>query len=173
MGISADHAIRGFHSVAMRLRDEGATAELMKFMGYQEFERKDGVVINVTSTVTVKPLHLLSVYTASKSAVNAFSEVLALELEPFNIRVKVVLPGRAPDTRFGDNARSRIAVAGGFPDAYADLVQSVFAGRAEQPASEITRAVDVAEAVWRAATDPSCPAFLPAGVDAVAVYGQR
>src|SRR5690606_33544032 len=26
-GVSADHAIRGFHSVAMRLRDEGGTAE--------------------------------------------------------------------------------------------------------------------------------------------------
>jgi len=42
-GISADHAIRGFHSVAMRLRDEGATAELMKFMGYEQQEHKDGV----------------------------------------------------------------------------------------------------------------------------------
>ncbi|WP_438751246.1 SDR family oxidoreductase [Pararhizobium sp. O133] len=136
-------------------------------------ERRDGIIINVTSTVTVKPLHLLSVYTASKAAVNAFSEVLALELEPFNIRVKVVLPGRAPGTRFGDNARGRIEAAGGFPEAYAGLVQSVFAQWAEQPASEITQAVDVAEAVWRAATDPSCPAFLPAGADAVAVYGQR
>jgi glyoxalase family protein len=42
-GISADHAIRGFHSVAMRLRDEGATAELLKFMGYEQLEAKDGV----------------------------------------------------------------------------------------------------------------------------------
>ena len=42
-GISVDHAIRGFHSVAMRLRDEGATAELMKFMGYEQYEAKDGV----------------------------------------------------------------------------------------------------------------------------------
>jgi glyoxalase family protein len=42
-GIDADHAIRGFHSVAMRLRDEGATAELLKYMGYQELDRKDGV----------------------------------------------------------------------------------------------------------------------------------
>jgi len=42
-GISADHAIRGFHSVAMRLRDEGATAELMKFMGYEQYDAKDGV----------------------------------------------------------------------------------------------------------------------------------
>lgn len=42
-GISEDHAIRGFHSVAMRLRDNGATAELLKFMGYEELDRKDGV----------------------------------------------------------------------------------------------------------------------------------
>lgn len=42
-GISEDHAIRGFHSVAMRLRDEGATTELLKFMGYEQLESKDGV----------------------------------------------------------------------------------------------------------------------------------
>ena len=42
-GVSEDHAIRGFHSVAMRLRDEGATAELLKFMGYETLDAKDGV----------------------------------------------------------------------------------------------------------------------------------
>ena len=42
-GVSEDHAIRGFHSVAMRLRDEGATAELLKFMGYETLEAGDGV----------------------------------------------------------------------------------------------------------------------------------
>ncbi|MBW9065753.1 VOC family protein [Rhizobium herbae] len=42
-GVSEDHAIRGFHSVAMRLRDEGATAELLKFMGYETLESRDGV----------------------------------------------------------------------------------------------------------------------------------
>src|SRR5262249_51471025 len=34
-------------------------------------ERRSGVVVNVTSSVTLRPLHLLSVYTASKAAVNA------------------------------------------------------------------------------------------------------
>jgi glyoxalase family protein len=33
-GVPDDAAIRGFHSVALRLRDAGATAELLKFMGY-------------------------------------------------------------------------------------------------------------------------------------------
>jgi glyoxalase family protein len=34
-GVGADQAIRGFHSVSMRLRDAGATEELLKFMGYE------------------------------------------------------------------------------------------------------------------------------------------
>ena len=126
-------------------------------------ERRSGVVVNVTSTVTLRPLHLLSVYTASKAAVNAFTESLALELEPFGVRARVVLPGRAPDTRFGENARSRMA--GGFPEPYAEIARGVFATFAQE--SAVTHASDVAEAVWRAATDPACPMRLPAGADAV------
>ena len=36
---------------------------------------------------------------------------------------------------------------------------------------DITTSRDVSEAVWRAATDPSCPMWLPAGADAVAPAG--
>ena len=133
-------------------------------------ERRAGVIVNVSSSVTLRSLPLLSVYTGSKAAVNAFAESLALELEQFDVRVRLVLPGRGPDTSFGDNARSRMT--NGFPDAYADLVQRVFAGW-EQGSSEVTHSRDVAEAVWRAATDPSCPMRLPAGADAVAVAGAR
>jgi NAD(P)-dependent dehydrogenase (short-subunit alcohol dehydrogenase family) len=131
-------------------------------------QRKAGVIVNVTSSVTLKPLTLLSVYTASKAAVNAFTESLALELEPFGVRVRLVLPGRAPETRFGENARSRMRA--GFPEAYAGLAQSVLA-RWEQESSAITRPLDVAQTVWRAATDPSCPMRLAAGADAVALAG--
>jgi glyoxalase family protein len=42
-GIDADHAIRGFHSVAMRLRDDGATGELLTYMGYQVADISEGV----------------------------------------------------------------------------------------------------------------------------------
>ena len=34
-GVSADDAIRGFHSASLRLKDGGATEELLKFMGYE------------------------------------------------------------------------------------------------------------------------------------------
>jgi glyoxalase family protein len=42
-GIGADKAIRGFHSASLRLRDEGATEELLKFMGYEVAETHDGI----------------------------------------------------------------------------------------------------------------------------------
>jgi len=41
-GIDEDHAIRGFLSASLRLRDDGATAELLKFMGYREIDKAEG-----------------------------------------------------------------------------------------------------------------------------------
>jgi NAD(P)-dependent dehydrogenase (short-subunit alcohol dehydrogenase family) len=127
--------------------------------------RKSGLVINVTSSVTQRPLKLLSVYTASKAAVNAFTESLALELAPFGVHVRLVIPGRCLETQFGDNARTRMGMD--IPDAYAGLAAEVFAGF-QETGDGFTHALDVAAAVWRAATDPACPMRLPAGEDAVA-----
>lgn len=42
-GVPADQAIRGFHSASLRLRDEGATEELLKFMGYQVADTHEGI----------------------------------------------------------------------------------------------------------------------------------
>jgi glyoxalase family protein len=42
-GVDASHAIRGFHSVSLRLRDASATSELLKFMGYKQGHEADGV----------------------------------------------------------------------------------------------------------------------------------
>ncbi len=128
-------------------------------------QRRSGVIVNVTSSVTLKVLPLLSAYRASKVAVNAFTESMGLELAPFGVRACLVLPGRSPETRFGDNARPHMH---GFDhEAYVDLVKKVFAG-VQDTTTPFTRAQDVAEAVWRAATDPSAPMRIPAGADAVA-----
>ena len=130
--------------------------------------RKAGLIINVTSSVTMKPLPLLSVYTASKAAVNAFTESLAIELTPWGIKVKIVLPGAAPETSFGSTALSRLQEKGGFPEAYGGFADDVIAAM-RQPGAPRTLSSDVAEAVWYAATDPSAPSRIPAGADAVAL----
>lgn len=126
-------------------------------------EKQAGVIVNVTSSVTLKALPMLPVYTASKAAVNAFTESLALELAPFNIRLSLVLPGKSPETRFGENARSRL---GEFPPAYAGFAQQVFE-QLTAPSDDVTTSQDVAEAVWRAVNDPSSPTRIAAGKDAV------
>ena len=135
-----------------------------------QFRRRGaGVIVNVTSSVTLKVLPLVGAYRASKAAVNAFTESMAVELEPFGVRAHLVLPGRAPDTRFGDNARAHMH---GFEhEAYAEFAGKAVA-RMLDASGPITHAQDVAEAVWRAATDPSSPMRIPAGADAEAWAAQ-
>ena len=131
--------------------------------------RGSGVIVNVSSAVTLKPLPLLSAYTASKAAVEAFSEVLALEVEPFGVRVRLVIPGRAPETSFSAAARARSQQ--GIPEAYAAWAKQVLSAAPPQPV-EVTTASDVAQAVWEAVTDPSSPLRILAGADAVSLGSQ-
>jgi glyoxalase family protein len=42
-GVGEEIAIRGFHSTDMRLKDAGASAELLSFMGYEKLDTKDSV----------------------------------------------------------------------------------------------------------------------------------
>ena len=42
-GVPEDEAIRGFHSASLRLRDAGATEELLKFMGYEDVDQSGSV----------------------------------------------------------------------------------------------------------------------------------
>lgn len=134
-------------------------------------ERKSGVIINVTSSVTSRALPLLSVYTASKAAVNAFTESLQLELEAFNIQVRNVLPGRSPETKFGENARSKMM--GEFPASYQPLLQNILE-KFQTPTDHVTHAEDVAAAIYEAATNPSSvPMKYPAGIDAKEEEAQR
>ncbi len=127
-------------------------------------ERRAGTIINVTSTATLKPLPLVSVYRASKAAVNALTESLAVEMEPFGVRVHIVLPGRSPETSFGNNAMPHLR---GLDNAdYKPLIEGMIANFRDG-GGPVTHATDVAEAVWRAVTDPAAPLRIPAGEDAV------
>lgn len=42
-GVNPAEAVRGFRGATLRLRDEGATAELLRFMGYDKLGTDDGV----------------------------------------------------------------------------------------------------------------------------------
>ncbi|WP_297836673.1 SDR family oxidoreductase [uncultured Roseibium sp.] len=145
------------------------TFEMIRAVLPQMREKGEGVIVNVSSSVTLKSLPLLPIYTASKAAVNAYTDCLALELAPLGIRVQLVLPGRAPSTSFGTNARALMADALEAPVAYKPFVDKVMGAFMADADKEPTRSEDVVKAIWRAVTDPSCPAHLPAGSDAEAL----
>ncbi|MBK6688209.1 MAG: SDR family oxidoreductase [Deltaproteobacteria bacterium] len=128
-----------------------------------------GVVINVTSTTTLTPMPLVAIYTASKTAIMGFTGSLALELEAFNIKVKLVEPGYGPSTRFTRNGADRME--GLIPPAYAPLADGLI-GALGNP-TVVTRPIDVAEVVWRAAHDDTGQLRFPAGPDAVALAAAR
>lgn len=132
-------------------------------------ERRAGVVVNVTSSVTLARMPLAAAYTASKAAIEGFTGSLAFELEPFNVHVKLVEPGYGPTTRFTSNGTSRMQ--GLIPEAYAPFAESVFAAFARPTA--VTSESDVAEVVWRAANDTTGQLRFPAGADALALAQSR
>ncbi|MCU7369639.1 SDR family oxidoreductase [Paucibacter sp. O1-1] len=128
-------------------------------------QRRAGVIVNVTSSVTLAPMPLAGAYTASKSAITGLTGSVAFELAAFNVRVKLVEPGYAPTTRFAENGAARIQ--GLIPEAYMPFASPIFAAFA-QPAT-VTTEQDVAQVVWQAANDASDRLRFAAGADAVAL----
>ena len=127
--------------------------------------RRSGVIVNVTSSVTLAPMPLAAAYTASKMAIEGFTGSLAHELAAFGVRARLVEPGYAPTTRF--TANSGVRVEDLIPAAYEEFAAPIFAAFAK-PAMVTTEA-DVAEAIWQAANDLSGQLRFPAGPDAVAL----
>lgn len=128
-------------------------------------EHRSGVIVNVTSSVTLASMPLAAAYTASKQAIEGFTGSLAHELAEFGVRTKLVEPGYAPTTRFAAN--TDIPVMDLIPETYADYAAPIFAAFASPPIT--TKESDVAEAVWLAANDTTARLRYPAGADAVAL----
>lgn len=132
-------------------------------------ERRSGVIVNVTSSVTLAAMPLAAAYTASKQAIEGFTGSLAHELGHFDVRVKLVEPGYAPTTRFAQNTGIRVEDL--IPPAYAGFAGPIFEGFASPALT--TKESDVAEAVWAAATDTSDRLHFPGGADALALHRAR
>lgn len=127
--------------------------------------RRSGLIVNVTSSAVLAPMPLVAAYTASKMAIEGFSASLALELQAFDIHVKLVQPGYGPTTAFASNSGARLE--GLIPADYAPCAQSMFDALSQLKA--VTTESDVADVVWLAANDESGQLRFPAGADAVAL----
>ncbi|VDC07504.1 unnamed protein product [Peniophora sp. CBMAI 1063] len=62
-------------------------------VGPHMIARRSGLVINVGSVAGILPTPWSGTYTASKHAVHAITNVLQMELKPFNVKVMLLAPG--------------------------------------------------------------------------------
>ncbi len=129
-----------------------------------------GVIVNVTSSAAIGPMPLVAVYTASKSAVEGFTESLSYELHSFGITARLVEPGYAPTTSFTANGGPRMQ--GLIPADYGDFAQACFAKMADYPTPYCTEA-EVADATFAAATEEGRRIRYPAGADSQLLAGLR
>jgi NAD(P)-dependent dehydrogenase (short-subunit alcohol dehydrogenase family) len=126
-------------------------------------KRGSGTIVNVTSSVVFNPAPMVSVYTATKTAVEGFSEALYHELAPFGIHVKLVEPGYGPDTKFRTSM-----MAFNDTDSFPVPYQPQLNARMSNLPAVTTTLEDVANAILRAANDTSATLRYPAGADSVA-----
>ena len=124
--------------------------------------QRSGVIVNVSSLASRVPgTAYSSMYGASKSGLNAVSEALATEVEPFGIRVVSIEPGFF-ETAISDNNLDRDREFDGPYAADEAWIQSFFDAGVGGGASPTI----VADVIVRAATDPSMPLHTTVGDDA-------
>src|SRR5690606_10317859 len=114
-------------------------------------EQKRGTIVNVSSVGGRLAFPLSSLYHATKWAVEGFSESLQYELEPFNIRVKIIEPGPIK-TNFYDRSLSVASKEG--LTAYDEMTQRLLKN-SEKAAESAPDGSVVAQAIYDAVTDKS------------------
>ncbi len=133
--------------------------------------RGAGVIVNLSSIVGLVGRPYAGLYSASKHAVEALSEALHYEVEPFGIRVAVVEPGQ-----FETALLANAAVAAGFgPDSpYRDAAERFDAALGVlTPEGRRAPAQVVAETVVAVAFDPEAGLRHVVGTDAELVLSVR
>jgi len=117
--------------------------------------RRQGTLINISSGAGIFGAPMASVYSASKFALEGYSEALWYELGALGIKVKLIEPGGAPGTRFMSRSSSEANRTQPLPD-YSPFVQStmeVYAGMAS--GADADAVSKVVNAIFEAATDKS------------------
>jgi NAD(P)-dependent dehydrogenase (short-subunit alcohol dehydrogenase family) len=101
-----------------------------------------GSIVNVSSTLGLKPVAHTSAYSASKAAMISWTQTLALELGPKNIRVNCVCPGIV-DTPIHSFHKA------------SDKDQTIEQMKSLQPLQRIGTSEEIAEAIYFLASPQS------------------
>ncbi|MFT3885285.1 MAG: SDR family oxidoreductase [Flavobacteriales bacterium] len=84
--------------------------------------RKSGLIINISSIAANFGLPYRAFYSASKAAVDRYSEALSIELRPFNVKVVVVQPGEF-NTAIANNRLRPATISEAYAKSYARAME--------------------------------------------------
>jgi short-subunit dehydrogenase len=132
-------------------------------------DRRSGVIVNVASIGGHIAIPFYSPYHATKWAVEGFSESLQYELEPFNIRVKIIEPGPIKTDFY---SRSMTFASQPGLTAYDEFINRVKPAFEQAGAGGSPPSV-TAKMIYKAATDGSKKLRYPAGGNAGAILFLR
>ena len=114
---------------------------------------KGGLVINVSSGAGLFGLPMISLYCASKFALEGFTEALSYELASQNIAVKLVIPhGGVTGTTFHERTGRERAIDPALTD-YDEFIARMDAAFGRMIAARSQSADDIASVIFGAATD--------------------
>ena len=126
-----------------------------------------GLFITTTSIIGIVANPLASVYTATKFALEGWSEAMGYDLAAFGIQFKTVAPGGIR-TNFGTTAMDAV-----LHEAYAPLLQRMTEGFSNGELMYFSEPDAIAQVVYDAATDGKDQLRYTAGPDAVKAYALR
>ncbi|WP_420138920.1 SDR family oxidoreductase [Sphingomonas sp.] len=117
-------------------------------------QQRRGTIVNISSGAGIIGLPMIALYTASKFAVEGFSESLSYELETVGIRVRIVEPGGV-NTNFNTrmDAETRYAEPIADYEPFRSGAERLYDGlRANQAHADVAQ---VAESIYNATVDSS------------------
>lgn len=112
-------------------------------------KNKSGIIINLSSIAGIVSIPLQSLYHATKFAIEGFSESLQYEVDPFNIKVKLIEPGTIKTNFYG---KSMDITGGGKLNEYQEYSEKVLSNLSKNGNSG-SEPIRVAETIYKAATD--------------------
>jgi NAD(P)-dependent dehydrogenase (short-subunit alcohol dehydrogenase family) len=129
-------------------------------------ERGHGTLVNLSSVAGQAVFPLNGVHAASKHALEALSEGIAMEAGPLGIRVLVVQLGSVDTGMYENQARY-------FSPAYAHFERAQQAALEEGRVPKGASATEAAAAIVGAIQSPDSPLRVPIGQDAAWLIGER
>ena len=124
--------------------------------------RSRGTIVNLSSGSGIATRAGFGLYSATKFAVEAISEALALEARPFGVRVLIVEPGQFRTEFLGRSmtlAETRMPIYDGTAAGMRDMSASMSGRQAGNPTKAARVIIDAVD-------DPGAPLRLPLGPDA-------